>query len=181
VEVVEALRLQLRVSSAYGAISKHLSRMALSPEEHLHIESCMARAKGFITRLRQRWETMTRVAEYLAEYQREFLLHGPLCLRPLTLAQAAEDLGLHESTLSRATSNKFAMVPDGRVISLRQFFQKSDRVHELLKRLIAGEESTLSDADLAMEARRHGFQIARRTVAMSSVAVGCRPLLDGTT
>ena len=118
---------------------------------------------------------MTRVAEYLAEYQREFLLHGPLCLRPLTLAQAAEDLGLHESTLSRATSNKFAMVPDGRVISLRQFFQKSDRVHELLKRLIAGDESPLSDADLALEARRHGIQIARRTVAKYRGQLGILP------
>ncbi len=76
----------------------------------------MTRSRFFIDCLRQRWETLSKIANALIEFQAEFLEKGVRYLRPLTRGELANHVGLHESTVSRATANKYVLLPEGRTI-----------------------------------------------------------------
>ena len=82
----------------------------------------VARAKSFLAQLHDRWDTLRRVAEYTVQQQQEFLVDGPTALKPLTRAEVAAALGLHESTVSRAIADKYALLPDGTIVPLSRFF-----------------------------------------------------------
>ncbi len=134
------------------------------------------RATLLLKSLRQRNHTLVRLARLLAKEQRAFLLHGPRYLRPMTRAEAARRLGVHESTISRAVSSKTAQLPNGRLIPLSVFFDRSLPAREALKAIIASEVRPLSDAQLArLLSREMGHRIARRTVAKYRAMEGIPP------
>jgi RNA polymerase sigma-54 factor len=115
--------------------------------------------------VQQRNRTLCRLLEVIAREQRQFILGRQSDLKPLTRADLAEQLGLHESTVSRAVADKMVALPGGHVVPLAQFFDQSLAVRQALKSVVAAEEKPLSDDEIAQRLSRQGFSVARRTVA----------------
>jgi RNA polymerase sigma-54 factor len=132
----------------------------------------VSRARSFLAQLHDRWDTLARVAGYAVDRQRAFLAHGPAALRPLTRAEVAAALDLHESTVSRTVADKYALLPDGTVVPLARFFGVGGGVDEELRRLLASADGPISDRRLAERLREAGYPIARRTVAKRRARLG---------
>lgn len=166
-EVVERQRFDLRVNKEYHWARRHVGALGCSDADRQHIRGFVEQAQSFIAALRQRWDTMQRVSNALIELQRGFLLYGQSALKPLTRADVAKKVGLHESTVSRATDGKFALLPNGRTIPFDDFFDSSLPVKKALRELIASESARrpFSDEQLARLLAQRGFSIARRTIA----------------
>jgi RNA polymerase sigma-54 factor len=166
-EVVENKKYLFRVNSTYHKLFTGLDPSQSSEEDRKHIRQYTSRAQFFIDCIRQRWETLKKISDALVEYQYEFLEHGVRSQRPLTRGALAERVDLHESTISRATANKFVLLPEGRTIPFDDFFDSSLRVKDALRELIANEDRRhpLSDEDLAALLAERGMNVARRTVA----------------
>jgi RNA polymerase sigma-54 factor len=166
VEIWEAERYALRVSSFYERLALQAKRgeSTFSQQERQHILGSLERARRFLDCLRQRWLTLERIAGYLAEVQAEFLACGQRALRPLTRAEVADTLGLHESTVSRAVANKYAQLPNGQIIPMSEFFDSSLAIKDVIQELIANEETPLSDQAITDKLTAMGYSIARRTV-----------------
>ncbi len=134
-------------------------------------------AKWLIRSLEQRSRTLYKVIESIVRHQRDFFERGPRGLKPLILNEIAEDIGMHESTVSRITTNKYVATPHG-IYVLKYFFNSavsmndgsqvgSESVKDLIKKMIAGEDrkNPLSDDAIAKELNMAlGVNIARRTV-----------------
>ncbi|MGE5619457.1 MAG: RNA polymerase factor sigma-54 [Sphingomonadaceae bacterium] len=167
VEVVESKRFLLRVSPVYSQISADLERDGdrYSDEEKRHIQQYVARAKLFIANINQRRQTIHRITTCLVECQKDFLSLGVRHLKPLTRAAVASKLGIHESTVSRATAAKFVMLPNGEVIPFSNFFTASLSIKDVIEELIANEKAPLTDAEIAERLAQRGIHVARRTVA----------------
>ena len=149
------------------------------------LADCLASANWLVKALDQRQKTIIKVASEIVKQQEEFFRKGVAHLRPLTLRMVAEAIGMHESTVSRVTSNKYLSCPRG-LFELKYFFtsaiQSSDggdavsaeAVKSHIKALIAGEDARkiLSDDTLVDLLRDKGFDIARRTVAKYREAIG---------
>jgi RNA polymerase sigma-54 factor len=163
IELTEERRFALRVSPLYDGLRGGAS--ALDPDERRRVAEQAASARAFMRRLHERWSTIRRVVEYTAAYQRAFVLRGPAALRPLTRAAVADELGLHESTVSRAVAGRSVLLPCGRLVELKTFFAASLSAQEALRELVAREPRPLSDDDLATALKAGGHRIARRTVA----------------
>ncbi|WP_084386724.1 RNA polymerase factor sigma-54 [Castellaniella caeni] len=144
-------------------------------------------AHGLIQQLGQRRQTILRVGEFIAEHQRAFLEQGARALRPLVLRDVAQALGLHESTISRATRMKYAQTPWG-VFELKHFFGTGMQtasgedasalaIQARMRTLLDAEPAAkpLSDARLTELLAAHGITIARRTVAKYREAMGVPP------
>ncbi|WP_446220321.1 RNA polymerase factor sigma-54 [Micromonospora sp. IBHARD004] len=129
-------------------------------------------ARMFLAQLRDRWETLRRVTEYVAGHQRAFLTGGPARLRPLTRSEVAAALDLHESTVSRAVAEKYVLLPDRTVTSLATFFGASGGADEALRRLLVSDRGRQSDQQLADLLREAGYPMARRTVAKHRARLG---------
>ena len=123
-------------------------------------------AKFFIDCIYRRWRTLKRVAQLVVDYQQEFLEKGIRYLHPLTRAEVATRLNLDEGTVSRTTANKYALLPNGRLIPFSDFFDGSLSVKDMLRELIQSEEPNhrLSDEELARLLTARGILLARRTV-----------------
>ncbi len=147
----------------------------------------MKEAKWLMHALDQRSETLLKVALCLAQRQRAFLEFGVLGLKPLTLQDVAEEVGLHESTISRVTNGKYADTPIG-LIELRRFFSAGlptrgggtisvYRVQQRVKALIESEPAgrPISDQAIADRLQAEGIEIARRTVAKYREQLGLLP------
>jgi RNA polymerase sigma-54 factor len=93
----------------------------------------------------------------------------------LTRAQLSRELGVHESTISRAVANKTVQLPNRRIVPMSAFFDRSMNVRSVLKEMIADEARPLSDAELADMLADRGFQVARRTVAKYRAMEGILP------
>jgi RNA polymerase sigma-54 factor len=130
------------------------------------------RARSFLGQLHDRWDTLRRVVEYTVQRQREFLVRGPAALQPLTRAEVAAALDLHESTVSRAIADKYALLPAGTIVPLSRFFGASGGVDEELRKLLDSADGPLSDQRLADRLRAAGYPIARRTVAKHRARLG---------
>ncbi|MHB1416133.1 MAG: RNA polymerase factor sigma-54 [Chloroflexota bacterium] len=167
IEVVESKRFVLRLSPMYNQLSSELDRNAdrLSDDERRHIQQYVSRAKLFIANINQRRQTIQRITNSIVEEQEDFLTNGIRHLKPLTRAQVAARLGMHESTVSRATASKFVMLPDGRVVPFSNFFTASLSVKDVIKELIDVEETPLTDQEIAESLAKRGIHVARRTVA----------------
>ncbi|MCL4544273.1 MAG: RNA polymerase factor sigma-54 [Chloroflexi bacterium] len=177
VEVIEAARYELKINDTYLAYYAPQLRSQVSPEDRAHIRDHVVRARFFIDCIRQRWETLRQIAECLVECQREFLEKGVRFLMPLTRSELALKLGLHESTISRATAGKYVLLPDGQTIAFEDFFDASLRIKDAMREILSQERSTgpLSDQHIAERLREHDFFIARRTVAKYRDALGVLP------
>ena len=166
VEVVESRRFLLRVNPMYTRMSTELPKSGtLSAEDKRHVQQYVGRAKLFIANINQRRQTIHNITTCLVDKQRDFLEKGVRHLRPLSRAAIASDLGIHESTVSRATAAKYVMLPDGEVIPFAHFFTPSLSVKDIMKEMIEKEGRPLTDAQIAERLRSRGIDIARRTVA----------------
>jgi RNA polymerase sigma-54 factor len=161
VEIVERRRVSLGLGPDYRPDRVTLLRDA----ERQWVELYARRAEGFIGRLERRWETMRAVAEAVVARQRNYLLHGPLQIKPLTRAEVAAEIGMHESTVSRAVRGRHVLLPSGRLTPFAAFFDGAQGPCAALARLVAQEQRPSSDAELALALTHLGFPVARRTVA----------------
>lgn len=165
IPAAEALALRLTDSFAYASRVGSQACLPLPLEERAWLSAYLEQARLFMTALEQRWSTLRRIGEYLLDYQVEFLERGPRYLKPLTRAKVARALGLHESTVSRAISEKIIQLPDGRLIELNNFFDTALPAKEAIRQLLAGAPKPLSDWEIAEQLQAEGLDLARRTVA----------------
>jgi len=163
VEVLHSPRRVLRLNPLYQDLAR--SAASLPDDERAHVQEYIARARVFLTNLRQRESTLQRIGEAIVVRQSPFLLHGVRHLAPMTRAELAVELGVHESTVSRATSDKTALLPNGTLLAMSEFFVSARGVQDVLRELITNEPRPLSDDELARLLGEHGYPLARRTVA----------------
>jgi RNA polymerase sigma-54 factor len=166
VELIEEKRYNFRIGQGYNTSPARLPGDARGAEMQRYVHHQADRARFFIDCIQRRWRTLKRVAELVVDYQREFLEKGVRYLRPLTRAEVATRLNLDEGTVSRATANKYALLPNGRLMPISDFFDGSLSVKDLLRELIASEEPRhrFSDDELARMLSARGLPMARRTV-----------------
>lgn len=125
--------------------------------------------------LQQRNATLRRLLHLLATHQREFILRGDRHMKPLTRAQVAQHLGVHESTISRGVAGKTLALPSGRVVALAHFFDRSLSVRDRVKDIVAAETTPLTDDDIVAHLAAAGVTIARRTVSKYRAMLGILP------
>jgi len=166
-EVVESRRFTLHVAPIYSSLSAKLRSDETTEDEKQHVRQYVGRAKFFIDNINRRRATIQRIAECLIDRQREYLTEGVQHLVPLTRAEVGEVIGMHESTVSRATAEKYVMLPSGEVVPFSHFFTASLGVKDQIKRMIEAEDAAhpLSDQEIADALGEEGVALARRTVA----------------
>jgi RNA polymerase sigma-54 factor len=141
------------------------------------LASQLQEARWLIKNVRQRFETILRVSQAIVDRQRHFLEHGEVAMRPMVLREIAEALGLHESTISRVTTQKYMATPRG-TFELKYFFgshvatetggaASATAIRAILKQLVAAEDprAPLSDARISQILGQQGIVVARRTIA----------------
>jgi RNA polymerase sigma-54 factor len=166
---------RLRISSFY---KKMLAQMSKDDSEASQfLRDRMKKAFWFLRSLNQRNQTVYKVAKYIVDKQKDFIEKGMEFIKPLTLIELAQEIGVHESTVGRVVANKYIMTSRG-VFPLKYFFHKSLsgdfgeeisslRVKEKIKKLVEQEEKSnpLSDIEIEEILAKENFKIARRTVA----------------
>ena len=175
---------RLRISKTYQA---QLAAGALTGETKSYVKDKLKGAVWLMKSIYQRQRTIFRVTEALVRRQRDFFDRGPQFLKPLVLRDIADELELHESTISRVTTNKFVHTPHG-IYELKYFFNSaistsggedmaSESVKQKIKEMISCEEpkNPLSDQQLADMLSESKINIARRTVAKYREALGILP------
>jgi RNA polymerase sigma-54 factor len=168
---------RLRISRSYRRMLQQMRAEGRQSEAQQFIKDKMRSAIWLIKSLDQRQRTIYKVADSIVRQQRDFLDHGIDRLRPMVLRDVAEDIGMHESTVSRVVSNKYMHTPRG-LFPMKFFFHSGiDReygddissltVKKRIRQLIDGEDAKrpLSDSELMKILNREGIHIARRTVA----------------
>ncbi len=169
---------KLKISGFYRAA------MASDPKAKEYIQNKLRSAQWLIRSLDQRRRTIVRVTECIVEKQRDFFDKGIEYLKPMTLRDVADAIGMHESTISRVTSNKYVHTPRG-LFELKYFFNSairrmgeediaSESVKQAIRKLIAGEDPKrpYSDQRLVELLAQDGIRIARRTVAKYRESMG---------
>jgi RNA polymerase sigma-54 factor len=148
-------------------------RLASALTPNRHVLEFTRRAETFITLLQRRADVLRRIVARAANEQRAQVAGRGQPLGPrLTRAELARELGLHESTVTRAVANKLALLPDGRLQPLSEFFEQRHAVQDALRKLIGTETLPLTDAQLATHLATLGYRVARRTVAKYREALG---------
>jgi RNA polymerase sigma-54 factor len=125
--------------------------------------------------IQQRNHTIVRLMQRLSVLQREFILHGEAHLLPVTRASLADELEVHESTISRAVSAKSVQLPNGHIVPLAMFFDRSLHIRTALKKIVAEEIQPLSDTEIRQMLAGQGYPVARRTVAKYRAMEGILP------
>jgi RNA polymerase sigma-54 factor len=171
-EVVETYRFSLRVNSLYQKLS---AEHGLSENERDHIRRYVNRSKLFISNINQRRETIKRITECLMGIQEAYILQGVRFLKPLTRAQLAQYLGIHESTVSRATADKYVMLPNKHVIPFRDFFSASLSAKDVIREIITTESRPVTDKEIVCRLTEQGIRVARRTVTKYRNQLGILP------
>lgn len=182
IEIVESSRYSLSISPLYRQIVGSLEAgekpqvgSELSPKDRKHVQAQVHQAREFLSFIRERRDTMRRVAAYTMARQAEYLRSGPRSLVPLTRAEVAEVLDLHESTVSRATAGKYVLLPSKQVVPFSNFFKAALSVHDVIRELVENETEPLTDSELAAELQARGWHVARRTVAKYRNQMGILP------
>lgn len=170
VEIIMPLYGTLRVNPLYRQAMQESAG-----DQKTALREDMDRASLFVKCLQQRNHTIQRLMQRIVTLQRDFILKGEKYMRPITRAQIAETLEVHESTISRAVANKAVQMPNGRIIPLSNFFDRSLNVRTVLREIIVDEVYPLSDSELADLLAERGFNVARRTVAKYRSMEGILP------
>ena len=178
-EVAPKLRINELYANALRATRGGISNSPLGGQ--------LQEARWFIKNIQQRFDTILRVSTAIVERQRGFFTHGELAMKPLVLREIADELGLHESTISRVTNAKYMATRFG-TFELKYFFgsglsteaggnASSTAVRALIKQFVAAEDPAkpLSDNALASMLEEQGIQVARRTVAKYREALKIAP------
>jgi len=171
---------RLKINSLYAQI--------LSRQRGSGLAGQLQEARWLIRNVQQRFDTILRVAQAIVDRQRQFLDHGDVAMRPLVLREIAETLGLHESTISRVTTQKYMATPRG-IFELKYFFGShvsteaggacsATAIRALIKQLISAEEPTkpLSDSQISEVLGQQGIVVARRTIAKYREALSIPPV-----
>ncbi|MGC8853690.1 MAG: RNA polymerase factor sigma-54 [Halothiobacillaceae bacterium] len=174
---------RLRINNLYAS----LIQRGRHGEDMSYMRNALQEARWFIKSVQSRNETLLAVAEAIVRRQQDFLEHGEAAMRPLVLREIAEELGLHESTVSRVTTNKYMHTPRG-VVEFKHFFSShvgtadggeasSTAIRARIKQLVADEPASkpLSDSRLAQLLMAEGINVARRTVAKYRESLGIPP------
>ena len=174
---------RLRVNPHYAGFV----RRADSSADNTFMRNQLQEARWFIKSLQSRNETLMKVATQIVEHQRGFLEYGDEAMKPLVLHDIAEAVGMHESTISRVTTQKFMHTPRG-IYELKYFFSShvstseggecsSTAIRAIIKKLVAAENAKkpLSDSKIAGLLGAQGIQVARRTVAKYRESLGIAP------
>ena len=174
---------RLRVNPQYAGFV----RRADSSADNTFMRNQLQEARWFIKSLQSRNETLMKVATQIVEHQRGFLDYGDEAMKPLVLHDIAEAVGMHESTISRVTTQKFMHTPRG-IYELKYFFSShvstseggecsSTAIRAIIKKLVAAEnqKKPLSDSKIAGLLEAQGIQVARRTVAKYRESLGIAP------
>jgi RNA polymerase sigma-54 factor len=173
---------RLRVHDIYAsALKQHKGEGAQALQQRLQ------EARWFIKNIQQRFDTILRVSNAIVERQKNFFTHGELAMRPLVLREIADELGLHESTISRVTTAKYMSTPFG-TFELKYFFgsalntetggnASSTAVRALIKQFVSAEslKKPLSDNQISEMLKEQGIECARRTVAKYREALRIAP------
>ncbi len=176
---------KLRVNSYYKDV---LSNKGAVPENaKAYIQEKLKSAAWLIRSIHQRQRTIYRVTESIVQFQRNFLDNGVTCLKPLVLRDVAEDIEMHESTVSRVTTNKFVYTPQG-LYELKFFFNSainsiegdaiaSESVKEYIRTTVKKEDTRkpLSDQEISDILKKMNIDVARRTVAKYRESMGILP------
>jgi RNA polymerase sigma-54 factor len=168
---------RVRVNSEYVDLLKTLDRQQKASDNVLQLKENLNEAKGLIKSIQSRGETLLKVGAYLVKEQAEFFEQGEIAMKPLVLRDVADALGMHESTISRATTQKYMQTPRG-TYELKYFFsssvsqygpqdQSATAIKARIKQLIDVEDpkKPISDQDLAEKLSEQNISVARRTVA----------------
>lgn len=174
---------KLRINRMYADILQNHRGASGNP-----LSARLQEARWLIKNVQQRFETILRVSQAIVNRQRHFLEHGEVAMRPLVLREIAETLGLHESTVSRVTTQKFMLTPRG-IFELKYFFGShvateeggacsATAIRALLKQLIAAEDpkKPLSDSKISQVLGQQGIVVARRTIAKYRESVHIPPV-----
>ena len=166
---------QLQVSSEYQQLLKQ--KNALNPESRGYLRENKRNAEWFIKSIEQRQQTIHKVMTSLLKFQHDFFEKGPGAMRPLILRDVAEDIGMHESTVSRVTSNKYVHTPQG-IYELKYFFSTAvatsdgdtvaaEAIKNRIRQLVNNENPVkpLSDNTISELLAEENITVARRTVA----------------
>ncbi|MCX7189319.1 MAG: RNA polymerase factor sigma-54 [Methylotenera sp.] len=178
----EAVIPKLKINQLYASI---LKRNRDSSNQYL--QSQMQEAKWMIKNIQQRFSTILRVSQAITDRQRNFLEYGEVAMRPLVLREIAEELDLHESTISRVTNNKYMLTPRG-IFELKYFFGSSvatdtggtcsaTAIRALIKQLIDQEnpKKPYSDNQITDLLAKQGIVVARRTIAKYRESLNIAP------
>ncbi|MBL8288571.1 MAG: RNA polymerase factor sigma-54 [Rubrivivax sp.] len=174
---------RLRINDLYAQAARQQRGAHANPG----LAARLQEARWFVKNVQQRFDTILRVSRAIVERQRAFFTHGAIAMKPLVLREIAEELGLHESTISRVTTAKYMATPQG-TFELKYFFgsslateaggnASSTAVRALIQRFVAAENaaSPLSDSQLSQMLEEQGIQVARRTVAKYREALRIAP------
>lgn len=174
---------KLRVNADYARLIRRADQSA----DGVTLKSHLQEARWFIKSLASRNDTVLRVGAKIVEMQQEFFEHGDEAMKPMVLRDVAEALELHESTVSRVTTQKYMHTPRG-TLEFKYFFSShvntasggecsSTAIRALIRKLIAGESARkpMSDSKIAQELADQGINVARRTVAKYREAMGVPP------
>jgi len=174
---------RLRINPYYAS----LVRRADSSADNSYLKNSLQEARWFLKSLHSRSQTLLKVATSIVERQRAFLDYGDEAMKPLVLHDIAESLDMHESTISRVTTQKYMYTPRG-IFELKYFFSShvgttsggacsSTAIRALIKKLVAAENAAkpLSDSKIAEILGEQGIKVARRTVAKYREAMAIPP------
>ena len=175
---------RLRISPIYKEM---IAKGQLSKQEKEYIQEKMRSGKFLISSIEQRQQTIERIAKEIVKIQSEFLEEGVSKLRPCTMTQVADKVGVHETTVSRAIANKYIQTPHG-VFDLKYFFTpgydvvdgesiSNTSVKDMIQQLVSNEEPSkpLSDQGIVALLKDKDIKIARRTVAKYREELGILP------
>jgi len=164
---------KLRINNDYASLIKR----ADSSADNTFLRDNLQEARWFLKSLQSRNETLMKVASKIVEHQRNFLEYGEEAMKPLVLHDIAELVEMHESTISRVTTNKYMHTPRG-IFELKYFFSShvattaggecsSTAIRALIRKLVAAENprKPLSDSKITQLLEEQGIQVARRTIA----------------
>jgi RNA polymerase sigma-54 factor len=167
---------RLKVHDIYANVLRN-HRGGKDSASHAALQQRLQEARWFIKNIQQRFDTILRVSTAIVERQKSFFVHGELAMRPLVLREIADELGLHESTISRVTTAKYMSTPLG-TYELKYFFgsglgtesggnASSTAVRALIKQFVQAEnpKRPLSDSQISDMLKEQGIECARRTVA----------------
>ncbi|MCB0386484.1 MAG: RNA polymerase factor sigma-54, partial [Bdellovibrionales bacterium] len=168
---------RLRISNLYKNVLKGGAANGANPEAQEYIQDKLRSALWLIKSIAQRQRTIYKVTESIVRHQRDFFDKGPAFIKPMILRDIANDIGMHESTVSRVTTNKYVHTPRG-IFELKYFFNSginktdgdslaSESVKLKIKQLVGEEDpkNPLSDQKIVELLKKEGIKIARRTVA----------------
>jgi RNA polymerase sigma-54 factor len=178
---------RLRVHDLYANALKGGRGTGKDSAQFAGLQQRLQEARWFIKNIQQRFDTILRVSKAIVERQKNFFTHGEMAMRPLVLREIADELGLHESTISRVTTAKYMATPFG-TFELKYFFgsglgtetggqASSTAVRALIKQFVAAENprKPLSDQKIADLLQEQGIECARRTVAKYREALKIAP------